>query len=38
MRYKAKSCHDCIFDASCDNPNKTHDGSYRCSNWEWKYQ
>nr|DAQ05442.1 MAG TPA: Integrin plexin domain [Caudoviricetes sp.] len=38
MRYKANSCHDCIFSTMCDNPNKNPDGGYRCSRYEWKYQ
>ena len=38
MRYKANSCHDCIFSTMCDNPNKNPDGGYRCSSYQWKYQ
>ena len=38
MRYKANSCHDCIFSTMCDNPNKNTDGGYKCSRYEWKYQ
>lgn len=38
MRYKANSCHDCIFSTMCDNPNKNPDGGYRCSFYQWKYQ
>lgn len=38
MRYKANSCHDCLFLTMCDNPQKNPDGGYRCSHYEWKYQ
>ena len=38
MRYKANSCHDCIFSTMCDNPSKNPDGGYKCSRYEWKYK
>ena len=38
MRYKANSCHDCLFSTICDNPKKNPDGGYRCSMYQWKYQ
>lgn len=38
MRYKANSCHDCIFSTMCDNQDKNLDGGYKCSRYEWKYQ
>lgn len=38
MLFKPKSCHDCLFEQICDNPNKKSDGTYRCKGYEWKYQ